>query len=146
MLARSPSQAFAPMHDLLAAPPPADLASLLASLRQVEALLDAMPGVVFFVKDERARYVLVNRTLARRCGVKEKTELLGRSADEVFPSSLGPLYAEQDRRVLRGDAPITEIALRCGYTDHSAFSRQFKALTGLSPSQYRETHRQPRKA
>ncbi|HBO6913637.1 TPA: AraC family transcriptional regulator, partial [Pseudomonas aeruginosa] len=23
---------------------------------------------------------------------------------------------------------------------------QFKALTGLSPSQYRETHRQPRKA
>ncbi|WP_240458634.1 AraC family transcriptional regulator, partial [Pseudomonas aeruginosa] len=258
-------QAFAPMHDLLAAPPPADLASLLASLRQVEALLDAMPGVVFFVKDDRARYVLVNRTLARRCGVKDKAELLGRSADEVFPSSLGPLYAEQDRRVLRGgaalenqlelhlypgrqpgwclthkqalrdadgaiigmagishdlpaaqsahpaygrlaavdahirehydqplsladltaiaglsvaqlerhckrifqltprqmihkarlgaasqllagDAPITEIALRCGYTDHSAFSRQFKALTGLSPSQYRETHRQPRKA
>lgn len=224
-----------------------------------------LPGVVFFVKDERARYVLVNRTLARRCGVKDKAELLGRSADEVFPSSLGPLYAEQDRRVLRGgatlenqlelhlypgrqpgwclthkqalrdadgaiigmagishdlpaaqsahpaygrlaavdahirehydqplsladltaiaglsvaqlerhckrifqltprqmihkarlgaasqllagDAPITEIALRCGYTDHSAFSRQFKALTGLSPSQYRETHRQPRKA
>lgn len=33
--------------------------------------------------------------------------------------------------------PITEIALHCGYTDHSAFSRQFKALTGLSPSAYR---------
>ncbi|MGU3217360.1 helix-turn-helix domain-containing protein, partial [Pseudomonas aeruginosa] len=49
-------------------------------------------------------------------------------------------------QLLAGDAPITEIALRCGYTDHSAFSRQFKALTGLSPSQYRETHRQPRKA
>ena len=48
-------------------------------------------------------------------------------------------------QLLAGDAPITEIALRCGYTDHSAFSRQFKALTGLSPSQYRETHRQPRK-
>ncbi|MBF2938068.1 PAS domain-containing protein, partial [Pseudomonas aeruginosa] len=65
-----------------------------------------MPGVVFFVKDERARYVLVNRTLARRCGVKDKAELLGRSADEVFPSSLGPLYAEQDRRVLRGGATL----------------------------------------
>lgn len=65
-----------------------------------------MPGVVFFVKDERARYVLINRTLARRCGVKDKAELLGRSADEVFPSSLGPLYAEQDRRVLRGGATL----------------------------------------
>ncbi|OES62138.1 AraC family transcriptional regulator, partial [Pseudomonas aeruginosa] len=106
MLARPSSQASVTMHDLLAAPPPADLASLLASLRQVEALLDAMPGVVFFVKDERARYVLVNRTLARRCGVKDKAELLGRSADEVFPSSLGPLYAEQDRRVLRGGAAL----------------------------------------
>ncbi|MGA4815775.1 helix-turn-helix domain-containing protein [Pseudomonas aeruginosa] len=49
-------------------------------------------------------------------------------------------------QLLAGDAPITEIALRCGYTDHSAFSRQFAALTGYSPSQYRETHRQPRKA
>ena len=39
------------------------------------------------------------------------------------------------------DLPITEIALRCGYTDHSAFSRQFRALTSLAPSQYRESRR-----
>lgn len=237
-----------------------DLAHLLAHLQQVAPLLDAMPGVVFFVKDPQARYVMVNRTLAQRCGVKAPAALLGRTAEEVFPSRFGPLYTEQDRRVLEGahladqlelhlypgrqagwclthklplrdaggaivgmagishdlpgaqsshpayrqlaavDAhirqhyaraislaeltaiaglsvaqlerhckrifqltprqmihkarlgaasqllaeealPITEIALRCGYTDHSAFSRQFKALTGLSPSQYRETRR-----
>ncbi|PAU52957.1 AraC family transcriptional regulator [Pseudomonas indica] len=41
--------------------------------------------------------------------------------------------------LLASDLPITEIALRCGYTDHSAFSRQFKAHTGFSPSQYRDT-------
>jgi AraC-like DNA-binding protein len=46
-------------------------------------------------------------------------------------------------QLLLGELPITEIALRCGYTDHSAFSRQFKALTGLSPSQYRDSHRNP---
>mgnify|MGYP001117186623 CR=1 FL=1 len=49
---------------------------------------------------------------------------------------------EEGSRLLRDtDLPITEIALRCGYTDHSAFSRQFRALTSLSPSQYREGRR-----
>ena len=44
-------------------------------------------------------------------------------------------------RLLLQDLQITEIALRCGYTDHSAFSRQFRALTGLTPSQFRESHK-----
>ena len=48
---------------------------------------------------------------------------------------------EGSRLLLHTELPITEIALRCGYTDHSAFSRQFRALTGLSPSQYRDTQR-----
>ncbi|MBD1554877.1 helix-turn-helix transcriptional regulator [Pseudomonas typographi] len=44
---------------------------------------------------------------------------------------------EHAHRLLLTAMPITEVALLCGYTDHSAFSRQFKALTGVSPSQYR---------
>ena len=46
---------------------------------------------------------------------------------------------QASRLLLDTELPITDIALRCGYTDHSAFSRQFRALTSLSPSQYRET-------
>ncbi|WP_313517428.1 AraC family transcriptional regulator [Pseudomonas sp.] len=248
------------MIDLLTARPPATLADLLASLEQIAPLFDAVPGVVFFVKDADARYALVNQTLAQRCGFKDKAGLLGRTAEEVFPARFGPLYTEQDRRVLASggqlvdqlelhlhhgnqptwclthklalrdregtvigvagisrdlqlpqsthpayqklaavdayirehfarpislaeltaiaglsvaqlerhckrifqltprqmihkarlgeasrllqqDLSITEIALRCGYTDHSAFSRQFRALTGFSPSQYRDSHR-----
>lgn len=33
--------------------------------------------------------------------------------------------------------PIVNIAIKCGYTDHSAFTRQFKQFTGSSPSAYR---------
>ncbi|MGC3645912.1 helix-turn-helix domain-containing protein, partial [Pseudomonas aeruginosa] len=40
-------------------------------------------------------------------------------------------------QLLAGVAPITEIALRGGYTDHSAYSSQCTGLSGLSPSQYR---------
>ncbi|MFS8980354.1 AraC family transcriptional regulator [Cupriavidus necator] len=39
--------------------------------------------------------------------------------------------------LLAGDTSITDIASECGYNDHSAFTRQFKATVGLTPSQYR---------
>ncbi|MGS1001116.1 helix-turn-helix domain-containing protein [Burkholderia glumae] len=32
---------------------------------------------------------------------------------------------------------VTDVAARCGYTDHSAFSRQFKATVGVTPTEYR---------
>ncbi|KPA87904.1 transcriptional regulator, AraC family [Pseudomonas asplenii] len=241
---------------------PCDLPTLLNSLHSIAPLLDTLADVVFFIKDNQARYAFANQTLARRCGFKHTEALLGLTADRVFPERFGASYTEQDRRVLgsgreladqlelhlyygnqpiwclthkvplrdpqgqivglagisrdlqlpqsnhpsfpkvaavdayirehfsqpislaeltgiaglsvaqlerqckrifqltprqmihkarleeasqlllQADLPITEIALRCGYTDHSAFSRQFRALTGLSPSHYRETHRQ----
>lgn len=33
---------------------------------------------------------------------------------------------------------ITDVAVACGYQDHSAFSRIFKATVGMTPSEYRE--------
>ena len=41
------------------------------------------------------------------------------------------------RRLRESGAPIARIALACGYCDQSAFTRQFKAVTGLTPAQYR---------
>jgi AraC-like DNA-binding protein len=240
---------------------PCELGTLLRSLQPIAPLLDTLLDTVFFIKDDHARYAFVNQTLARRCGFKQGDDLLGLTAEHVFPERFGPLYTEQDRRVLASgrvladqlelhlyygnqpvwclthklalrdaegrivglagisrdlqspqsshpafqklaavdahikqhfarpislaeltaiaglsvaqlerhckrifqltprqmihkarleeasrllleqDLPITEIALRCGYTDHSAFSRQFRALTSLSPSQYRENQR-----
>ncbi|SDG49070.1 AraC family transcriptional regulator [Pseudomonas seleniipraecipitans] len=247
------------MHSLFTATPHADLPTLISALQQIEPLLDAMPDVVFFIKDMQTRYALVNQTLAQRLGYKSKGQLLGMIAEQVFPARFGPSYTAQDRRVLKDgnalaeqlelhlyygnqpvwcltsklalrnpageiiglagisrdvqlpqsshpaypklaavdahirehfarpislaeltelaglsvaqlerhckrifqltprqmihkarlgeasrllqqDLPITEIALRCGYTDHSAFSRQFRALTGLTPSQFRDSH------
>ncbi|SUA57689.1 Methylphosphotriester-DNA--protein-cysteine S-methyltransferase [Oligella ureolytica] len=42
-------------------------------------------------------------------------------------------------KLLKQNLSITEISVLCGYSDHSAFSRQFKQLTGLSPSSFKET-------
>jgi len=39
------------------------------------------------------------------------------------------------------DLPLSEIALKCGVSDYSNFSRVFKKITGLSPLDYRKTNR-----
>ena len=38
-------------------------------------------------------------------------------------------------------ATISDVAAACGYADHSAFSRQFRAATHLTPLQYRASQR-----
>ncbi|MGE8369037.1 helix-turn-helix domain-containing protein [Cupriavidus sp.] len=235
---------------------PRDMATLLDTISLITPLLNAIPNVVFFIKDLQARYLVANLTLATRCGFRRIDPLLGKTSAEVFPAYLGQRYTEQDRRVLdtgcaiaqqlelhlypardagwcmtckhplldrdgriigmagishdlqcardthpayqrlaavdtyirehymrpillseltgltglsaaqleryckrifhltprqmihkarlerasellSTDMPITDIALECGYTDHSAFCRQFKALTGLTPRQFR---------
>lgn len=39
--------------------------------------------------------------------------------------------------LLKQNIPITEISHRCGYSDHSALTRQFKQIIGVSPSVFK---------
>ncbi len=66
-----------------------------------DEIFDAVPDCVFFIKDREGRYVSVNRALVERCGKKEKRELIGRTAREVFPAHLGESFTEQDFEVIR---------------------------------------------
>ena len=50
-------------------------------------------------------------------------------------------------RMLREtDASIADIALECGFSDHSAFTRAFRAVTGMSPSEHRRIASQAKSA
>jgi AraC-like DNA-binding protein len=73
-----------------------------------EALFDCLPDVVFFIKNDRGEYVVINQTLVERCGRRDKRELIGRTADEVFPAPLGRSYRAQDEQVLRSGNPIRD--------------------------------------
>jgi AraC-like DNA-binding protein len=73
---------------------------------ELQALFDCLPDVAFFIKNRRSEYVVVNQTLVERCGRREKRELIGRRADEVFPLPLGRTYVVQDEQVLASGLPI----------------------------------------
>jgi len=73
-----------------------------------QELFDCLADVVYFVKNERAQYVVVNRTLAERLGVSDREAVLGRTAEEVFPQPLGRAYREQDENLLRTGKPVSD--------------------------------------
>ncbi|MGM8871707.1 helix-turn-helix domain-containing protein [Psychrobacter sp. 2Y5] len=240
---------------------PDNSAAFVGNVSLLLPLLDTLTNVVFFVKDERARYQLANRTLLKRCKLDKREDIIGFTTEQVFShrqskdyilqdmkvlqegksivddlelhsyasGQLGwcitnklPIYNlqkqiiamvgisvdidEDNERILRKHArlaevaqfvrahldqkitivqlaelanlsvsqlertfkavlnmsplqfvqklrleqaikllalpetSITQISLNCGYSDHSAFSRQFKQFTGMSPTQFRETY------
>ena len=79
---------------------PHTIEQLLSGVEQLLPMLDVLPNAAIFIKDIDARYVLANRTLVQRCGLRQLQPLLGKTSAEVFPAQLGPGYTDQDRRVL----------------------------------------------
>ncbi len=68
-------------------------------LEAAEVLLDTISDVLFCVKDRARRYVAANEAFIRRAGLRHRTELLGRTAREIFPAILAAGYEQQDDEV-----------------------------------------------
>ncbi len=90
----------------MASGPTSELFALLATSYTGEELFDCLTDLVYFVKNERAEYVVVNRTLVERCGAKDKGQIIGRTAEVLFPGPLGRSYREQDEALIRTGAAI----------------------------------------
>lgn len=45
--------------------------------------------------------------------------------------------AAASRLLRETDQSVADIALACGFYDHSAFTRTFRAMTGVTPTQFR---------
>lgn len=50
--------------------------------------------------------------------------------------------AAASRWLEESQKPVAEIAHACGFYDHSAFTRAFRAATGMTPTQFRQSRRQ----
>ncbi len=89
------------------------------SLDELQDIFDAVPDVVFFIKDRECRYTHVNNTLVKRLGMKSRDDLVGRTALQVFPERLGSTYLNQDKRVLEGESIENQLELHL-YANRSA--------------------------
>ena len=80
------------------------------------------------------------RDVARQAGLTPRR--LERLVRRVFQLTPGQLLVQaridSALRLLAGSARgVADIAQACGYSDHSAFTRQFRATVGMTPREFR---------
>lgn len=73
-----------------------------------EQLFAQVPDIVFCVKNVDRRYVIANRAFSDRLGVKSTSEIIGKTAEELFPQYLAETYREQDDQVFAKGEEITD--------------------------------------
>lgn len=154
---------------------PSSLRSMLNSLALIAPLLNAIPNVMFFIKDRQGKIIgiagishdlqeakanhpayqrlatldiYIRQHYNRPIAMDELRTLTGLSVAQIERyckrifhltprQMIHKVRLEKATELLASDLPITDIAIQCGYTDHSAFSRQFKAMTGATPRDFR---------
>ncbi len=76
------------------------------SLQPLMELFEHAPGVCFYAKDRKSRFVRLNRANLTVYGMNDEEPLLGRSDRDFHPPSLAEGYIAEDRRVMEGGKPV----------------------------------------
>ncbi len=74
-----------------------------------EQLFDCLADIVYFIKDAEGKYVTINATLVERCGVNNKSDLIGKKASELHGRRYGEGYEEQDADVINTGIPLLNL-------------------------------------
>lgn len=105
-----------PKKRRLAPARPAAAASAAACLRTPPTdehylrLLDTLPDVAYFAKDERGRFVAANSAFVKMLGAAHLDEIIGRTDSDFFPADLAARYIEDDQAVMTtGEAILQQI-------------------------------------
>lgn len=127
----------------------AALSEILLFIREKSQVLP--PRKMPDIQETRIKQMLeyIDTNIGRAMTVKDIADTVNvcpRECQRIFSRYLhySPMAYVQRRRIFAAarllsetDAPLTEIALSCGFQSPSYFSKQFKQLTGNTPREYR---------
>lgn len=68
--------------------------------RWAETLFDEIIDTVYFIKDTTGKYLSINHTFVKRCGLISKEDIIGSTVADVMPPAFGRQFYEQDEKVL----------------------------------------------
>jgi PAS domain S-box-containing protein len=77
-------------------------------LNLIEQIFDGLGDIVFCVKDKAGVYESVNLAFVERVNGNDKSELIGKTASQVFSSSLAMGFEAQDKTVFESGRPIKD--------------------------------------
>ena len=69
------------------------------------AMMEALEGISFFVKDRNFRLIFANPFFYRRLGLQSQKELLGKDDFELFPEPLAKKFRKDDESVMKEKLP-----------------------------------------
>lgn len=71
-------------------------------------LFDHLPGVCFYCKDARGRFMLISRSFLQHHQLRHESELLGLTDFDVAPHNMAAGYVRDDARLLSGKSRCIE--------------------------------------
>jgi PAS domain S-box-containing protein len=73
--------------------------------RLLRTLIDSMPDRIY-LKDDKSRWVVANRALAKLVGENNPDELLGKTDFDYFPHKLAEAFYSDEQAIIRSGEPI----------------------------------------
>jgi PAS domain S-box-containing protein len=73
-----------------------------------ESLFESLPHTPFFVKDNALRFVRANSAMVDLCGAQSRTEVLGKTARDIFEEPVRARHEALDRHVMRTLKPLKD--------------------------------------
>ncbi len=78
------------------------------SVNSMCQVFEYLPGIMFFTKDLKSRFVMANAAFVEYCGAKSFDEIEGKTDHSFFEAYLALSYLNDDKKILAGHGPLID--------------------------------------